>query len=151
MFDKTKQSKPHSLNQSTWNHWNAARSAGLRIIWLYPRQKGKTPPKRGVMRLTLNWIWWWSSKSWRLENVKFSFIVITPRSTLTWIGCTSKVPINGLNRSVLKLSIFDKRYLMHYNCKLFVLRILTWRYNCWLRISYCLLRPPPQQVSWIWH
>ena len=33
--------------------------------------------------MTLNSIWWWGSSFWALGNVKYLFIVITPRFTLT--------------------------------------------------------------------
>ena len=37
----------------------------------------------GVLRMKLNFIWWWGSNSQTLRRVKYPFITITPRSTLT--------------------------------------------------------------------
>ena len=36
--------------------------------------------------MTLNCIWWWGSTSEVLESVEYSFISITPMSTLTQSG-----------------------------------------------------------------
>ena len=36
---------------------------GLRICWLYSLQRDKTIPKRRVLDMALNFIWWWGSHS----------------------------------------------------------------------------------------
>ena len=41
-----------------------------------------------VLDMTLNGIWWWGSSPEALGNVEYSFIAITPRSTLTLSGST---------------------------------------------------------------
>ena len=50
-------------------------SVELRAHQLYPQQRGKTSPKR------MSWEWWGSS-SGDLESIKYTFIAITPWSTL---------------------------------------------------------------------
>ena len=40
-----------------------ALSLGRRIRWLYPLHKDKPPPSMGVLRMTLNYIWYWGSIS----------------------------------------------------------------------------------------
>ena len=85
--------------------------------------------------------------------MEYLFIFITPRSTLTWVVVPVRVPLMGEIDSfknysylirifdaiekqiiVLKLYLFTISYLKAYNCKLFVLRIVTWSSNCLLRI-----------------
>ena len=39
-----------------------------------------------VLDMTLNFIWWWSSSSGALGKVEYSFMAITPRSTLNRSG-----------------------------------------------------------------
>ena len=39
-----------------------------------------------VLDMTLNCVWWWGSSLGTRGNVKYLFISITPRFTLTWIG-----------------------------------------------------------------
>ena len=36
--------------------------------------------------MTPNYIWWWGSSSGNIKGVEYSFIVITPISTLTQYG-----------------------------------------------------------------
>ena len=61
--------------------------------------EGKTAPQR------VSWKWhltiWWrdSSNAGALENVKYPFIAITPRSTQARRDSTWEVPIYGLNRT----------------------------------------------------
>ena len=52
-----------------------------------------TPPKAGVMYTTLNYTWWWGSCSGDLGNMKFHFLAITPRFSLTRSG---SVPVRLL-------------------------------------------------------
>ena len=49
----------------------------LRIHWQYFLQKDKTYPKRGVLGIMLNCIWWWGYNSRDLENVEYPSIAIT--------------------------------------------------------------------------
>ena len=48
--------------------------------------KSKTFPKSGVLVMTLNNIWYWSSSSWYLGSMEYSFNAIPLRSTLTHRG-----------------------------------------------------------------
>ena len=48
-----------------------------------------------------------------LGIMEYSFIAITPMSTLTQSGSTCKSSIYGLNRSVLKLLVLDKNTWNH--------------------------------------
>ena len=41
---------------------------------------------KGILGMTVNCIWWWGSSSGALRSVKFSFITITPGSTLNRSG-----------------------------------------------------------------
>ena len=51
--------------------------------------RGETPTqKRGLLVMTLSSSWWRCSSSRDLESVKYPFIAITPRSTLTRGGST---------------------------------------------------------------
>ena len=57
----------------------------LRIHWLYPLQRGRIPPRK-IKRHSLyetNCIWWWGSSWGDLGYIKYFFIAITPRYTLT--------------------------------------------------------------------
>ena len=56
--------------------------------------------------MTLNCIWWRSSSSEDLGSVEYSFIAITPRSTLIWSGTNYKGPIDRSNRFFQTLFIF---------------------------------------------
>ena len=91
------------LSKNIWNvnvklKIKSTQPAGLRIYWLYPLQRRKTPQKRGVLSMTLNCIWWWGSSFEDLERVKYRFIAITPRSTLIYSGSTCLGPIYDSNR-----------------------------------------------------
>ena len=50
--------------------------------------KKKKKKKKDVLGMTLNNIWWWSSSSEHLRSVVYSFIAITPKSTLAQSGST---------------------------------------------------------------
>ena len=49
----------------------------------HPSTPTPTPKKVGILDLILNCIWLLGSSSGDLKSVKYSFIAITPRSTLT--------------------------------------------------------------------
>ena len=51
------------------------------VSWLYTLQRNRTPPKSRVLCMILNYMW--SSSSGVLRSLEYSFIAITPRSTLT--------------------------------------------------------------------
>ena len=51
-------------------------------------QRSKILPKRSIMGMTLNCIWWWDSSSVYLGNGEYSFIAIIPRSTQTQSSST---------------------------------------------------------------
>ena len=57
------------------------------------------PKKKGVLVITLNCLWWWYSNSVDLRSVKYPFIAITPRSTLTQTGGSCWALIYWSNRS----------------------------------------------------
>ena len=40
----------------------------------------------------------------------------------------------------MQIIFIKMKYLIAYNCKLFVLRIVTWNYNCLLKIIYSYLK-----------
>ena len=45
-------------------------STGLSKHWLYPLLRVKSPlPKKDILRMTLNYIWWWGSSSGGTESV----------------------------------------------------------------------------------
>ena len=64
--------------------------------------------KVGIMDMILIWTWLWFSISEDIRSVKYPFITITPKSTLTWSGCICYGPIYESNRSVCKLFVFNK-------------------------------------------
>ena len=64
---------------------------------------------------------------------------ISSKSTLTGSDCTCQGPTYGWNWTLKIISIKSK-YLIPYNCKLFVLRIVTWSHNRLLRIIICYLK-----------
>ena len=57
-------------------------------------------PQMSVLGRVLNYIWWLGSSSGALENMEYSFIAITPRSTLTQSGRTCLGLIFESNRTV---------------------------------------------------
>ena len=70
---------------------------GCRMPQLHFCKGGKTPSsQQGSWYMTLNWIWWWGSCPGVLENLVYSFIVITLSSTLTQIGSTSEDPMGEI-------------------------------------------------------
>ena len=50
--------------------------ARLKICWVYLLQRCKISPKRGVLGMTLNYIWWWGFSSGDLWTLKYPFIAI---------------------------------------------------------------------------
>ena len=58
-----------------------------RMRWLHLCRR-VTPPLTNVRGMTINWSTWLGSSSINWENVVDLFIAVTPRSTLTQIGCT---------------------------------------------------------------
>ena len=60
-------------------------NAKLRIRWLYPQQRVRPRPQRGILDMTLNCIWWWSPSSGDQGSVEYPFISILP-SLLTRYG-----------------------------------------------------------------
>ena len=63
-----------------WPCWQ-----GLEYIDCIPCER---PPARGVLVIIINCIPWWGSSSGDLGSVKYPFIAITLRSTLTRSGST---------------------------------------------------------------
>ena len=57
-------------------------------------------PKTVALSMTLDCVWWWESDSGHPGNEKYSFIVITPRSTLAQSSITCWGPIIASNRFV---------------------------------------------------
>ena len=65
--------------------WIQTRCTPLKNLTVFrsPLQRNKISLKRGILSMTLNCIWWWGSTSGNLESVKYPFITITSRFTLT--------------------------------------------------------------------
>ena len=106
------------------------------LIFTYITYKN-TPKKRGILNMTINHIWCWGSNSGALRSVEYSFIAW---STLTQTDSTGLSPIYRSNRSFWKLFIFSMNTGYHITvCKLFVLIIVTWSYNCLLRVILLLI------------
>ena len=82
------------------------------VIWLGLQYtdcipcSGVTPPPKqwGVLGMIWSCIWWWGSCSGALGSVEYSFIVITPRFTLTW----NHSSIYRSNKFVCKLFVLDR-------------------------------------------
>ena len=55
-----------------------------------PSRKVRPPPpqKRGVLIMTLKYIWWLSFSSRALRRVEYLFVAFTASYTLTWSGST---------------------------------------------------------------
>ena len=115
-------------------------SAGIRINWLYPFQKNKFFPHRIVLGMILNCI--------RCETLVLEIWGMWRTSSLTllpgqlWLGVV--VLANILSKGQLyqlKIICIQHEYLISYSSKLFVLRIVTWSYDCWLRIIISYVKP----------
>ena len=61
---------------------------GYRICQLHLCREVRPLPTLSVLVMTLNCICWWGSGPGALGNMEYSFIAITPRTTLTWSGST---------------------------------------------------------------
>ena len=70
--------------------------------------------------MKLSCIHWWSTSSGDLESEEYLFVAINLSSIIIHI---------------------QLEYLISYNWKLFTLRILSWSYNCFLRIIISYLKP----------
>ena len=100
---------------------------------------------KGVLYIRLNWIWWWGFSSGDLGNVEYSFIAITPSSTLTQSVHAYYGLVYGSNRSVWKLLILDKNT---WNCTAMCKLVLdrnAWSCNCLQRI---IIRYRASQNRW---
>ena len=88
---------------------------------------------RDVLDIILSYI---QSSSFRaLGNEKYSFIAITPRSTLTRADSNYLGPIYESNRSVLKICVLDRNSWYHITLrKLYAIKIFTRSNNFLLRI-----------------
>ena len=64
-----------NMNMSLWNiKFSAVLWAGSRICKLHLLQKGKdSTPKKSVLAIILNWIWWWDSSSEVLGSILSPF------------------------------------------------------------------------------
>ena len=60
----------------------------IKIRWQYLTLRGNTLLKRDVLNMSLNFLWSWGSIPEALESVGYSFIAITPESSLTLSGNT---------------------------------------------------------------
>ena len=85
---------------NNWN-WNLYHLHG--VGWVRPPSD-----KRNVLNMTPKCIWWWGSSYGAQRKVKYPFIVITPRSTLSQIGSNCWGSIYGSNKSVGRLLISNK-------------------------------------------
>ena len=96
----------------------------------------------GIMAMTLNCIWWWDSSSGNpslqlLPGPIWSGIVV-------FFGFPSIVQIE-----LFKDYLYLTRILETINCKLFVLRIVTWSSNCLLRFIISYLKPCDCANKWL--
>ena len=66
-------------------------------------KRDEFPAPSWVLSITLNCIWWCGSSSGNLESVDSSFIVITPRFTLSWSGSRHRLvsSFNGISTVVV--------------------------------------------------
>ena len=65
---------PWENDHQTYNFLLAsAQLAGLTIHCLYHLQRRNAPSQRGVLGMTLNWIWWLGSSSGDLVNVEYHY------------------------------------------------------------------------------
>ena len=83
---------------------------------------------------------WYGTWEYDMESVKFLFIAITPRSTLTQ---SDNISSNYIYRSNRNVSLETWYHIIVY--KLFVLRIITWSYNPVDYFDIC-----PSHTSWRW-
>ena len=111
-------------------------SARFRIYWLFLLWKIKTPPKWGILVMTVNCIRWWGSSSRNLGCEECFFVAIISRSTLTQNGGSWYGPIYWSNRSISILFVFDytvcrkkPKKLLKQLQKMEVLDGLTYCYN----------------------
>ena len=67
--------------------------------------------------MAVNHFWWWGSWSRALGSVDYSFITITPWSTLTRSGKACKYPIYGPKKSVCELIVLDRNIIqrLHFD------------------------------------
>ena len=72
---------------------------GLRILWLYPLQRSKTPLKKRVLVLTLNCIWYWNSV-WSIHSFPLPPGPLQPGLVV--------VPVRVPYRTVWKILILDR-------------------------------------------
>ena len=72
----------------------------LTVFRLFDYKKDKNPLKNDMKQHLMVWLLFWNSGS-----TVYSFIAITPRSTLTLSGSIWSGPIYGSNRSVWKLLV----------------------------------------------
>ena len=95
-----------TIDKRKWWYWLHSSHSALSLIpfWdciLYTNLKHSR--NRGVLRMTINGIFWWGSRSEILVSVKYTFIAIIPRSTLTWSGNRCEGYISGSNTCIQKI------------------------------------------------
>ena len=61
-----------------------------------------------VLGMKWNCFWWWGTIPWTLGNAEYTFIAITPRSTVTQSCSTCEGLIYTSNRPIWKLFVFDR-------------------------------------------
>ena len=86
---------------------NSLRRQGLEYTDCISCRVARAPPEEKVSWEWLNCNWWWGSSSGDMESEKYTFIAITPGSTLTLSGNTGLGLTYELYRFVEKLSLFD--------------------------------------------
>ena len=98
------------------------------------------PAFRGVLAMIPIYNQWWGFCSGTLGSADYLFTAITPMSTLTQSGSTYLAPIYWLDKSAGKLFALDRNNWYHTSaCKFFV---VTWSYNCLLRIIIIIYLKP---------
>ena len=128
-----------------WNRKTPTLSVGLRICESYPLYRGKTPPhthtrQKGFLNITFN-----ASDGeipvleiWKVWNTLSLSLLLGP------IGPGMIVPVTVpyiVQVNLFKIIRIWSECLILYNCKLFVLRIVTWSYNFLLSFIISYLKP----------
>ena len=116
----------HVFNSPTWyiiflvfpshNWW------GLEYTLMYFLKRCKTPSKGGVLGMILNYIWW-DFSSGALGSAEYP----PSLSLLFDLKCSVPVRASSISQMIcIRIIHIWLEHLMSYNCKLFLLRKVTW-------------------------
>ena len=123
-------------------NWYTHFSMGLRIRWLCSLRICKIHSKSGVQEMTLDCLMMMMMivhflRSWEWGTPSMPFL---PGQVLHYLlGSHLWVKLTCSNIRIR--SEYLMLYIVSYNCKLFVVSIVTWTYKCLLRIIVCFLKP----------